>query len=402
MGYFNYFIKCLIRNFAYQASKPKVWVTVLLAIQVAYLISINADVGNLKNSLTQIQNQLSAVQNNQATIATQINDLYKQMETLNTNILNIYNTLEENQKELLDELKSENEKVLNELEELKNILQGVSEDTTRTIIINKYGYATPSLNSIKSSGQFTISTSSTNFGYGTFSYTFEKGYTYTFSCNHNSSSASSTIYYTYDTIANGSTIYAYYLGVYTMSSANFSITPIKNGTITFLFHNPAAFVSSGTSWTISKVSSSSLSSIGSTIDQGNQLQQEQNQLQQEQNDFLKDDNVSADSSTLPTDTTEDITSDGFNNIFNQLYTTFTSGSAKDVVITIPFTNKSFIINSSTVYGGANLGFIKTLIEMFWYFVISYFIVQDVGNKINKIKSGDIEHVQDNNIKEDLL
>lgn len=117
---------------------------------------------------------------------------------------------------------------------------------------------------------------------------------------------------------------------------------------------------------------------------------------------INNSDVSADSSSLPTDNTSDITADGFNNIFNQLYKTFTTQTAQDLVITIPFTKKSFTINSSTVYSGAKLGFVKTLIETFWYFVISYFIVQDIAKKINKIKSGDIENVQQDNIKEDLL
>lgn len=120
------------------------------------------------------------------------------------------------------------------------------------------------------------------------------------------------------------------------------------------------------------------------------------------NNSIKDDNVNVDSSTLPGDDTSDITSDGFNSLFDKIYTTFTSGTAQDVVIKIPFTNKSFTINSANVYGGADLGIVKTLIQTFWYFVISYFIVQDISKKINKIKSGDIEHVEENNIKEDLL
>ncbi len=120
------------------------------------------------------------------------------------------------------------------------------------------------------------------------------------------------------------------------------------------------------------------------------------------NNSIKDDNVNVDSSTLPSDDTADITTDGFNNIFNELYTTFTSDVARDVTIVIPFTEKSFVINTANVYAGANLGLVKTLIETFWYFIISYFIVQDIGKKINKIKSGDIEHVEENNIKEDLL
>lgn len=120
------------------------------------------------------------------------------------------------------------------------------------------------------------------------------------------------------------------------------------------------------------------------------------------NNSINNSDVNVDSSTLPSDNTNDITEGGFNNIFNQIYTTFTSNTSKDLVITIPFTNKSFTINVANVYSNVNLGFVKTLIEAFWYFVISYFIVKDISKKINKIKSGDIEHVEDDNIKEDLL
>lgn len=120
------------------------------------------------------------------------------------------------------------------------------------------------------------------------------------------------------------------------------------------------------------------------------------------NNNITNDNVNADSSTLPGDNTSDITEDGFNNLFNKFYTTFTSGSTNELVITVPFTGKSFVINFANVYGSANLGLVKTLIQAFWYFAISYFIVRDVGKKINKIKSGDIEHIQEDNIKEDLL
>ena len=120
------------------------------------------------------------------------------------------------------------------------------------------------------------------------------------------------------------------------------------------------------------------------------------------NNSINNDNVDVDTSTLPTDSTEDITTSGFDNIFETLYNTFTSGSAKDLVINIPFTNKSFTVNSSNVYGNADLGIVKILIQTFWYFVISYFIVQDISKKINMIKSGNIEDVQKDNIKEDML
>lgn len=117
---------------------------------------------------------------------------------------------------------------------------------------------------------------------------------------------------------------------------------------------------------------------------------------------INNSDISADSSTLPGDNTSDITASGFNTLFEKIYNTFTSGTAKNLIVTVPFTGKSFVINTANVYGGADLGIVKTLIQSFWWFCISYFIVQDIGKKINKIKSGDIEHVQNDNIKEDLL
>ena len=56
--------------------------------------------------------------------------------------------------------------------------------------------------------------------------------------------------------------------------------------------------------------------IKTEIEKGNQLQEKGNQLQEEQNNFLKNDDVTSSSSDLPSDSTGDITSDGFNNIFN--------------------------------------------------------------------------------------
>lgn len=145
-----------------------------------------------------------------------------------------------------------------------------------------------------------------------------------------------------------------------------------------------------------------ISDVKTSIDNTNNKLDNVNSNLNNINQSITDDTVNVDSSTLPSDTTDDITSTGFDNIFQQLYTTFTSGSAQDLVITIPFTGKSFTINTSNVYAGAELGLVKTLINIFWYFIISYFIVKDIGKKINKIKSGDIEHVQEDNIKEDLL
>lgn len=108
-------------------------------------------------------------------------------------------------------------------------------------------------------------------------------------------------------------------------------------------------------------------------------------------------------SDLPTDDTKDITQNGFNNLFNTIENLFTTGKSVDVVIKIPFTDKSFTINADTVYGDTSkLGAVKSFIQAWYYFFISLFIVKDINKKINKIKSGNIENVQSDDIKADIL
>lgn len=52
---------------------------------------------------------------------------------------------------------------------------------------------------------------------------------------------------------------------------------------------------------------------------------------------------------LPEDNTTDITESGFNSIFTTIRNTFTSSNSQDLVLTIPFTGKSFTINFQNVY-----------------------------------------------------
>lgn len=48
------------------------------------------------------------------------------------------------------------------------------------------------------------------------------------------------------------------------------------------------------------------------------------------------------------------------------------------------------------------GFLEDLINAFWWFTISIFIVKDISNKIQKIKEGNLDSIQNTNIKEDML
>ena len=103
------------------------------------------------------------------------------------------------------------------------------------------------------------------------------------------------------------------------------------------------------------------------------------------------------------DTTVDITQDGFNSIFTTLQTYFTSNNGGSLTLTIPFVNKSITISKSTVYGNfKQLSTIENLASLVWYFVISLYIVKQVQKMINKIKSGNLEDVVENNIKANIL
>lgn len=103
------------------------------------------------------------------------------------------------------------------------------------------------------------------------------------------------------------------------------------------------------------------------------------------------------------DTTVDITQDGFNSIFTTLQNYFTSNNGGSLTLTIPFVNKSITISKATVYGNfKQLSTIENLASLVWYFVISLYIVKQVQKMINKIKSGNLEDVVDNNIKADIL
>ena len=117
---------------------------------------------------------------------------------------------------------------------------------------------------------------------------------------------------------------------------------------------------------------------------------------------ITDSNITNVDTDLPSDSTSDVTESGFANIFDNIRENFTTDNQQSATITIPFTNKSFVISKESVYGEADLGFLEDLIKTFWWFTISIFIVKDISKKVQKIKEGNIENIQNTNIKEDLL
>lgn len=126
----------------------------------------------------------------------------------------------------------------------------------------------------------------------------------------------------------------------------------------------------------------------------------------QQTEVITDTNIDSNlPSNLPSDNTQDTTTSGINNIFDFLKNAFTTGTAKDIVIPIPFTNKNFTIQANflqNILSKTDFAWVSNIINLFWWYVISVFIVKDISSKFTKIKGGDIENIQDNNIKEDML
>lgn len=122
-------------------------------------------------------------------------------------------------------------------------------------------------------------------------------------------------------------------------------------------------------------------------------------------DTITDSNIESGSSDLPSTNVNDPTQNGIDNIFQSIYNAFCTGQAQDIVFPIPFTNKNitlspYYVSDMLTSFGAN--WIYTLIQAFWGYFIGRFIVKDIARKINKIKSGDVENIENNNIKEEML
>lgn len=107
----------------------------------------------------------------------------------------------------------------------------------------------------------------------------------------------------------------------------------------------------------------------------------------------------------------DITTNSFNYIFNTIYNAIIT-DPQPIVFNIPFTNHSLTIYgdfldnaldqfTTEVVGGFRNP-IKDFIHAFYYFIIAYYIINDIRKTIEKVKTGDIMTHTDTNIKADML
>lgn len=434
MGYFNYFIKCIIRNIAYKLCKPKVLLTFLLAAAILFILHstgycvewdqseidiVLSRLGGLvtdlktnnsilygiedlteenKQKLAEIDNELSSISSllntinsNTDNVETQLNNIYTRLDSLNNNIISIVSTLSTNNSQLLEQINNNNNEVIEKLDELLNLL--TSGETTvlePSYIINNF-LAYPGTFSAFGGSQILVYDLGEN--YSNYNFTFTMSYSNTstgpFPCivfcsntKYDNSNISNGMNYNYSTYKfKQDTNTSNYILTLTSSNCRYIYaTNYNNSVVTMKDHK------------LKLMSSNSLGGLNNSINQGNQLQQEQNQLQQEQNDFLKDDNVNTEGLEFATDDTVNPTSDGFNTLFNAVYNAFCTTSSEPLTITLPYINETFTIHPNIVSNGmrkAGLGVVVTLISSFYYFSVCLFIYKDISKIIDNLKSGNI-------------
>lgn len=172
MGYFNYFIKCIIRNIAYKLCKPKVFLTVLFSIIILFVLhsygycsdwtdsdiealldsiatitanqgvivsqlsSMGVDVTDIENKINEVANMLyyirldtSQLIANTSALNTKIDSLITETQKVSDMLWyirldtsGIREDLNTNHEELLSLLESNNTLILNELNSIKNVI----------------------------------------------------------------------------------------------------------------------------------------------------------------------------------------------------------------------------------------------------------------------------------------
>lgn len=143
------------------------------------------------------------------------------------------------------------------------------------------------------------------------------------------------------------------------------------------------------------------------------------------NDNITDSTVESSGSDLPSYSYNDTTKNGIDNQFSKIttYMTRTSPSGSGINLPIPFVNKNVFIPSNLTsniissIGNVNAdmslpngtivnlnfsGFLSNMISVFWWYIIARYIVLDIMNKTYKIQTGDIENLENENIKGDML
>ena len=125
------------------------------------------------------------------------------------------------------------------------------------------------------------------------------------------------------------------------------------------------------------------------------------------NNTITDSNISnsvIQQPSVPTDTSGVET--GVNNVFANIMNAFTHlDSTQNVVFPIPFTDKNITLQGSytrDMLTSVNAIWIITFITIFWWYLISRFIIKDILKMVDKIQEGNLDKVESSNIKGDML
>lgn len=444
MGYFNYFVKCVIRNFVNLFFKHKIMFSILVAIFVLYLFCGSAraeawtanDIANLENTLSRLRtvlieqlNELEQIKNNTQEVEDQIalvnerlllvnsylaairdntNDLKSQLSTIvselttiNADILNIYNKLDENQKKLLSELDEDNKAILEELNMIRDSINGTEQekDTYVDLGLVETNPVTPDMR-LKG-----------------ISLNYEPKYTYTIKLYYSNPWTNYQPVFVADMFNKFPNPYVEenykqefeLIGYVPPNTSNYVIVyevPASNPD--YLYFNMGGLIKKIEVYRSIKGIAESLNQSNSLQQQQNQLQNQQNQLQQEQNNFMQQEtqDSSVDIGGFNNVDSNDITSSGLTGIFNNIYNSISSWNSKDIKLPIPYTNTSITIPANYTYNmlsSAGGGWIINFISVVYYFIVGRFLVYSITNIINSIKSGKIlETDNKNNITTDML
>ena len=450
MGYFNYFIKCVIRKFVNLLFKPKLLVIFLIFISLLFVFqitsraewtdeektsltnqledirvalieqlndledinkntsSISEDVVVLRRTLTSIDSAIYDVIQRLITTNSSLNDIKSQLSTLlididnlNTSINNVYTKLDENQKELLTELEADNQAVLEELNMIRDAINGSEEELTS---YTDLGIINDSLNSTHGSLKGIM-------------INYEPKYSYKIKIHLNNTWDSTQLLRVglfESPVSNGYVFndyksYMLVLGEIPANSTDFIISyDVPSSNPKYIYFNFSSFITEIEVYRSIKGIVESLNDTNSLQQQQNQLQQQQNQLQQEQNDFIHQEtqDSSVDINGFNNVDSNDVTSNGLSGVFTNIYNSISSWSSKDIKLPIPYTNKNIVIPSNytnnmlSSFGG---GWIITFISAIYYFIVSRFIIYSITGIINSIKSGSILETDSKyNITTDML
>ena len=366
MGYFNYFIKCIIRNITYRLCTPKVFLTVLFCVLLLFILHNKGYCADGDDGISDVvtTSPTDSFGNGYIQYDNQFLTLRELQESTQRDvIMKLYSLYSSNPGSTTVFLK----RMLFEL-------TASTDGKTKGIYVQSGLSNNQFAISVFFNDDLTLNTSLGVYTYSKGGYTFvnvpyNSGYFYTYYiANDNSITTSS--------VANYYSVPVPFIGVFVPEWIQ-------------LFKDVGLISSSETQSLLE------LKTQNSLINEQNQLQQQQNQIQQEQNDILTNDEVDTGNLQFATDDTVNPTEEGFNTLFTSIYNAFCNTSSAPLKVTLPFVNQSFTISPNLVSNAmqkCGLGVVVTLIQSYYYYGVCLFIYKDINKIIEHLKSGNLTAV----------